>query len=150
MRVVSSWSGGKDSCLACYKAMKAGHEICFLVNFISKEQKKCCFHGTNAALLQAQSDSIGIPIVQIEVSQDMKNYEAGFKSAVIGLRDKYGIEGMVFGDIYLDEHKDWVERVCRDMNIAMIEPLWAMPAEEVISKFIENFSVSDKKARQKD
>ena len=40
---ISSWSGGKDSCFACYKALKAGYKITHLVNFISREYKRVSF-----------------------------------------------------------------------------------------------------------
>jgi len=44
---------------------------------------------------------------------------------------------MVFGDIYLDEHKEWVDRVCNDMGIACIEPLWNQSTESIITEFID-------------
>jgi uncharacterized protein (TIGR00290 family) len=43
---------------------------------------------------------------------------------------------MVFGDIYLDEHKDWVERVCGDLGIEAVEPLWNKSSEKVLTDFI--------------
>ncbi len=44
---------------------------------------------------------------------------------------------MVFGDIYLDEHRSWVNRVCKELGIEPIEPLWNVPAEEVVREFID-------------
>ena len=46
-----------------------------------------------------------------------------------------GIKGMVFGDIYLDEHKEWVERVCAELGIEAIEPLWGKSTEEHLNRF---------------
>jgi uncharacterized protein (TIGR00290 family) len=135
MRLISSWSGGKDSCLACYKAMKSGYQVKYLLNFISNEYKRCCFHGIEADLLSLQADLIGIPLVQKEVSQDMEVYEREFKEAVSELKAK-GIQGMVFGDIYLEEHKDWVERVCQDLEMIPIEPLWDHSPYDVVEEFI--------------
>lgn len=135
LAVISSWSGGKDSCLACYKAMVNGYKIEYLLNFISKEHKRGCFHGIESGLLKAQAALIGIPLVQKEVSPDMKKYEEEFKEAVRELKAK-GARKMVFGDIYLDEHKDWVERVCNDIKIGPLEPLWGMPADRIIEDFI--------------
>jgi diphthine-ammonia ligase len=132
---VSSWSGGKDSCLACYKAQKLGYKISRLVNFISREYKRCCFHGTQAGLIQLQAELVGIPLVQHEVTADMKEYEKEFKAAVSGIK---GAQAMVFGDIYLDEHKDWVERVCSDVLVKAIEPLWNIPAVDVLEEFIDS------------
>jgi len=131
--VISSWSGGKDSCLACYKVITGGYEIRYLLNFISKESKRCCFHGIEAKLINLQAELIGIPLIQKEVTADMQEYEKEFKAAVSQIKD---INAMVFGDIYLDEHREWVDRVCGDLGITPIEPLWNIPPAEIIEEFI--------------
>jgi len=87
--------------------------------------------------MQSQSDAIGIPIFQKEVSPDMKKYEEEFKSAVLELKEKEKITGMVFGDIYLDEHRNWVKRVCNELGITPLEPLWNLKPEDVAVQFIE-------------
>lgn len=133
--VISSWSTGKDSCLACYKAIEQGYNVKYLLNFISKEHKRCCFHGLENRLVCAQSNVMETPIVQKEVSPDMKDYEKEFKDAVSKLKNK-GVKGMVFGDVYLDEHKEWIERVCDELKIKPIQPLWNIPAEDVVQEFI--------------
>jgi uncharacterized protein (TIGR00290 family) len=132
---ISSWSGGKDSCLACYKAREQGFQVNFLLNFISREYKRCCFHGIEGKLINLQAEAVGIPLVQKEVTADIQEYEKEFKAAVEELKAK-GMSQMVFGDIYLDEHKDWVERVCADLKIQAIEPLWNRPPESVVEEFI--------------
>ena len=134
MSYIASWSGGKDSCFALYKAIGKGCEISHLVNFISEEFHRVSFHGTEAKLIQLQSQAMGIPLLQKETTWD--GYEQGFKEAVRSLIPS-GVEGMVFGDIYLQEHKDWVERVCGDLGIEAIEPLWGKSPEDILSSFID-------------
>ncbi|MBN2119436.1 MAG: diphthine--ammonia ligase [Candidatus Omnitrophica bacterium] len=133
---ISSWSGGKDSILACYKAIKAGENVKYLLNFVSKEYRRTCFHGIEADLLRLQTELSGIPLVQKEVSSDLNKYETEFKQAVVALKNK-GAKKMVFGDIYLDEHKQWVTRVCSELNIEAIEPLWKKTPEDVVDEFIK-------------
>ncbi|MFC1514323.1 diphthine--ammonia ligase [Candidatus Omnitrophota bacterium] len=133
--IIASWSGGKDSCLACYKAIRTGYQVGWLLNFISREYERVCFHGVEAKLIRLQASLTGITLFQHPVSPDMKEYENEFKAALGRLKEK-GACSMVFGDIYLDEHKEWVDRVCKDLAIAPIEPLWTHPAEEVIKEFI--------------
>lgn len=135
--VISSWSGGKDSCLACYKALKQGYPVKYLLNFVSKEYKRCCFHGIRPELLKLQTELIGIPLVQKEVSADMQKYEQEFKQAVSELKDK-GAQAMVFGDIYLLEQFNWAERACKDLEIKPIEPLWNISPSEIVQEFIES------------
>jgi diphthine-ammonia ligase len=136
MNIISSWSGGKDSVLACYRAMNEGHQVGRLLNLISAEEKRCCFHGTDARLLGDQARCVGIPLVQREMGEEMGAYERDFKEAVRELRSG-GMEGMVFGDIYLDEHRDWVERVCGDIGIVPLEPLWNNDPRRVIEEFLD-------------
>jgi diphthine-ammonia ligase len=135
MKLACSWSGGKDSALACYRAMKSGHEIRFLLNFISREHQRCCFHGVEAGLMAAQARCVGVPLVQKETSDDMSAYEREFREAADGLR-QLGIEGIVFGDIYLDEHKEWVERVCGDIGLQAVEPLWNIDTGVIMEEFL--------------
>ncbi|MFA5275491.1 MAG: diphthine--ammonia ligase [Candidatus Omnitrophota bacterium] len=136
LKAISSWSGGKDSCLACYKAMQQGYDVKLLLNFISRESKRGCFHGIEGKLLKFQADLIGIPLVQKEVSPDMNKYEEEFKAAVTELRGK-DIGSMVFGDIYLLEHESWIERVCSDLKINALEPLWNNSPDNIIDEFLK-------------
>lgn len=135
MGYIVSWSGGKDSCLACYEAIRQGYHVSHLVNFISREFHRVSFHGTEAKLVQLQSQAIGIPLLQQATSWD--DYEPAFKQAVSSLIPE-DIEGMVFGDIYLEEHKQWVERVCEELGIKALEPLWGRSTEEVLHTLIDN------------
>ncbi len=134
-KVIASWSGGKDSCLACYTAISEGYDVSYLVNFISQEYQRVRFHGTEARLIQLQAQVIGIPLLQKETTPTPEGYEAEFKEAVTSLIPN-GVEGMVFGDIYLQEHKEWTERVCQDLGIEAIQPLWGRDPEDVLLEFI--------------
>lgn len=132
---ISSWSGGKDSCLACYKALRQGYDIKYLLNFISRESKRGCFHGIESGLMKLQAEAIGIPLVQKEVTADMKKYEEEFKEAVNELM-LHRIGNMVFGDIFLLDQINWVERVCKDLGINPVEPLWNNKPDDIVREFV--------------
>jgi len=133
---VSSWSGGKESCLACYRALETGSRVSALVNFVSRGTGRGCFHGIQTGLMQLQSRLIGIPLVQKKVSPDMAKYEEEFKEAVNGLK-KTGVREMIFGDVYLEEQRNWVQRVCLELGIRPVEPLWGTGPQMVMEDFIE-------------
>lgn len=136
MKVVASWSGGKESCFAVYKAVLQGYEVTHLVNFISREFRRVSFHGTRAHLISRQAEAIGIRVAQYSVPPDISLYEQRFKRAMSVLK-RNGLEGMVFGDIYLEEHREWVERVCRELGIKPVLPLWGISPERVLTDFIQ-------------
>lgn len=96
MKVVASWSGGKESCFAYFKAVSGGFEVSHLLNFINEDIGRCMSHGLDSKLIRAQSLAIGIPIVQRGVTWD--TYERGFKDAIRKLK-QMGVEGAVFGDV---------------------------------------------------
>jgi uncharacterized protein (TIGR00290 family) len=134
MKAFVSWSGGKESSLSCYKTMKE-LEIAYLLNMISDDGKRSCSHGIDSMLLRVQSEAIGIPIIQRKTT--WQGYEQEFKKAVSELK-KEDIEAGVFGDIDLEEHREWVERVCGELGIKAILPLWQKPRAEVLEEFIDS------------
>ena len=134
MSYISSWSGGKDGCFACYLALSQGYKISHLVNCVAKEYQRVNFHGTEKRIVQLQGRAIGIPVLQKETT--FGNYERDFKDAIRTLLPE-GVRGMVFGDIYNDEHLKWVQGVCADLGIEAIEPLWGKSTEEIINDFID-------------
>ena len=133
-RVFTSWSGGKDSCFACYRAAEAGLEVRYLVNMTDEGGRRSWIHRLSTELLEMQSQAIGIPLVHRRST--MATYETDFKDAILPLK-KDGVSGGVFGDIDLEEHREWVERICREADITPHLPLWGLAQEKVLADFIE-------------
>lgn len=130
-----SWSGGKETSLVCYKATQNKNlKVKYLLNMISEDGRRSRSHGLDSALLRTQSDALGIPIIQGKTTWE--GYEKVFKRSVSELK-KEGIEIGIFGDIDLREHKDWIERVCREVGIKPLLPLWEEDREELLKEFIQ-------------
>jgi len=128
------WSGGKESALSLYRAKNEGIEITYLLNMLSEDGEYSRSHRIRKDCLRGQSEAIRIPIIQRKTSWE--NYESEFKSAVLELKEN-GLEAGVFGDVDLQEHRDWVERVCKDLGVKPILPLWKEKREKIIKDFIE-------------
>ena len=132
-QVVISWSGGKESCFACYKAISKGFKVSHLLNFISPNGR-CRSHGLSSKLIVAQSEAIGIPIVQRKVT--WKTYEKEFKSVIHELKQS-GVEGAVFGDLSnIAGHEGWIDSVCSELDIKPIKPLWNSDPEQLLTDFV--------------
>ena len=134
MKVFCSWSGGKESCLACCKAIKEGHEVASLLTIGTTTGKYTRSHRLSRDLLMAQSGAVGIPLHQRRASWD--TYEREFVKALASFK-REGIEGGVFGDLYHPEHREWVERVCTEAGIFPLLPLWDMEGKALLCGFIE-------------
>ncbi|MFA6371212.1 MAG: diphthine--ammonia ligase [Methanothrix sp.] len=127
---IVSWTGGKDGCLSCYKAMNDGYRIAHLLHFTN--QKKTGSHELNPALIQAQAQAIGLPLLQ----QDFRSYEEEFKKAAQELRSRgEGFDAAVFG--HIETHKPLVERICQELNIDLLLPLWKQNSEKIVNEIID-------------
>ena len=135
MRVAALWSAGKDSCLACYKAKLNGHKISSLLNFTSPDGKYSVSHGLSAKIIRKQAEMTGINFLQKAISG--KDYEKDFIALILKLKKNEGIEGIVFGDIYLKEHKDWIDKVCKKIKVRPVMPLWGKGTEELANEIIK-------------
>ena len=128
---VVSWTGGKDGCYACYKAMAEGYQITHLLNF--RNAKKIGSHEINPMVIQAQSQSIGIPLIQ----RSFLSYEQEFKNTVLDLRAQgERIDAAAFG--HIETHKMLVDRICRDLDIELILPLWRQRSESLLRQIIDS------------
>ena len=133
-RVFASWSGGKDCCLALYRAVARGLEVAHLANTVSEEGKRSRSHGISAAVIKKQAEALGIPIMQQPTDGD--NYEAQF-IAMLKVFKNDGIEGGVFGDIDFNAHREWIENVCNKTGMTPYLPLWEEDQGKLMKEFID-------------
>lgn len=134
MKVFVSWSGGKDSALACYNAMKSGRvEVAYLLNMLSEDGIHSRSHNLTAGMLKAQAAAMGVAMVQR--SAQWQKYEEGFKAALLKFKEE-GLQSGVFGDIDLQVHRDWVEKVCSDTGLRALLPLWQRTRDALMEEFI--------------
>jgi diphthine-ammonia ligase len=135
LKVVASWSGGKDSCFACYKAIQAGHDVSQLLIMMS-DPSKSNFHMIRSDMLDAQSQAIGIPIVKWTTTPD--TYEQDFKKALLQMKAE-GVEGIVTGDVYdVALHEaGWLDRICKEVDLTPVKPLWHRDTQQILNEFIK-------------
>jgi diphthine-ammonia ligase len=128
-----SWSGGKDSSLALHHAILGGGKPRYLLTMMSDDGHGSRSHGLPRSLLEEQARRLGIPIVFRAAS--WTEYENVFSAALEDFRAK-GITDGVFGDIDIQDHRDWCQRVCSARGIRARHPLWQRPRRELLEEFI--------------
>ncbi len=134
MKVAVSWSGGKDSCFACYKAIQEGHDVSQLLIMMS-DPSTSNFHMIHSDMLDAQSHSIGIPIVKCTTTPG--TYEQDFKKTLLQMKAN-GVEGFVTGDVYdVALHEaGWLDRICKEVGLIPVKPLWHRDTQQILEEFI--------------
>jgi len=128
-----SWSGGKDSCFALYKAIRNGGIPKALLTMLTEDGERTRSHGLPVSVVQCQAEALGIPLFVRKSSWN--EYEENFLSAIRKFK-RDGVEYGVFGDIDLEPHLQWVERVCSSVAIQPYEPLWKRERPDLLNEFL--------------
>lgn len=130
----ASWSGGKDSCLALHKAIEQGYCPKKLFTMFSMENGISSSHRLNESIIKAQASSIGIEHLLGRALFD--DYEEVFVSNLKVFKEQ-GIDYGIFGDIDLEEHRAWEDRVCQKASIKAVLPLWKKSRKDIVKEFLK-------------
>lgn len=134
MSFVVSWSGGKDSALALARARQTLGDHGFLLTMFTEGGERSRAHGLARAILDAQANALGLPLVTGSASWD--DYTPVFVRTLAGLRERHGVTAAVFGDIDLQAHRDWCLRACAEAGVDCLHPLWGEPREALVHEAI--------------
>src|SRR5262245_29245737 len=133
MQSLVSWSGGKDSCLAMWRAKQAGADIKLLITAMDESGSRSRSHGVPPKLLQAQAAALGMPMVFYHTS--WRTYEDKFVAMLARAR-KDGMAQAIFGDIDLMPHREWEEKVCAAAGLQASLPLWGEERRKLVDEFL--------------
>jgi diphthine-ammonia ligase len=131
---VASWSGGKDSAMAYYRAIKAGGVPKWLWTMFEEDEERSKSHALPFEVVEAQTKRIGVPLMIR--GADWKGYEEQFLDAMKECVES-GISHGVFGDIDLEDHLNWVRKTCAKVDMEAVHPLWMEPRRKILIEFIE-------------
>lgn len=139
-KFVASYSGGKDSILAIYRAINQGMKPMALIITYNTDVDRSWFHGMPEHTLDEVSKSLNIPIKLIKTSG--KEYADNFKKE-LREQKKNGAEVCVFGDIDIEGHLEWCTNICKESDIEAYFPLWQESREKLVREFIaEGFTAN--------
>lgn len=136
MKAFFSWSGGKDSALALYKAKKQGIPVKALVTTVNTATNRISMHGVRRELLEAQAAAIGLPLYTIELPEmpGMAAYEQAVHAVQRRLKED-GFTHGVFGDIFLEDLKTYREALLAKDELQCIFPLWKQNGKALMNEF---------------
>jgi uncharacterized protein (TIGR00290 family) len=117
------------------QAIQTGYIPTVLLNVLNEAGKISRSHGIPSAILQAQAKESGIPIHL--VSSSWEEYEKKFTAALQKLKDQYDLTHAVFGDIDLQAHRDWEEKVCANAGLGAVLPLWKQDRKNLVLQMLE-------------
>ena len=133
-----NWSGGKDSALALHTVLSEGiFDVKFLVTSVNSQWQRISMHGVRRELLHAQTEAIGIKLVEILLPEmpSMETYEQELNKTLDYLIGE-GVTHSIFGDIFLEDLREYRETQLKKKDLSGVFPLWKIPTDDLISQFI--------------
>lgn len=138
IRAILAWSGGKDSAMALHHARQFGeYEVERLVTTITRDYDRVCMHGVRTALLEQQVAALGLPLDQVQLRKDssQEDYDAKMQAYMMQCRER-GIETVIFGDIFLEDVRQYREKNLARVGMQAVFPLWHTDTGELGRAFV--------------
>ena len=136
MKAAVLFSGGKDSTMAVYKAMKDGWTVEYLLSMHSENPHSYMFHVPNIHLTQLLSQALGIPLIQAKTPGMKEEELEDLRKALAELKDK-GVEAIFTGAIHSQYQKSRIDQLCQELGLESIAPLWHRDPQEYMEEIIE-------------
>lgn len=123
MKAAVLFSGGKDSTMAVYNAIKSGDDVSYLLAVKSANDESYMFHVPNIHLTDLLSEAMDIPIISIETDgikeKELKDLKRGFEKL-----KSFGVEAIYTGALYSTYQKSRIEKLCCEVGLKAISPYW--------------------------
>jgi uncharacterized protein (TIGR00290 family) len=133
-----SWSTGKDSAWALEVARRQGDcEIVALLTTVNEKFGRVAMHGVREELLDAQAESLGLPLIKVPLPWPCPNqaYEEAMAAAMRRAREE-GIERMVFGDLFLEDIRKYRVEKLAATGIEPLFPIWGLDTAKLAREMV--------------
>ena len=138
-KAIFNWSSGKDSALALYKVLREDQfEITSLLTSINREFQRISMHGVPVSLLEKQAESLGFPLIKMELPKEptMEEYREIMAKTMNEIKSG-GVTHSIFGDIFLEDLKKYREEQLSTIGMKAVFPLWKKNTTELIHEFLD-------------
>lgn len=138
--IVALSSGGKDS-LYMLERLRSdpAWRVEALVTTVNETNRRVAMHGTSEALLEAQAESLGLPLTVIGLPEACGNheYERCLARGLAAHREA-GIEHVACGDLFLDDIRRWREQSFQHMGWQPVFPIWQTATDQLAQQLIDD------------
>lgn len=134
MNTVLNWSSGKDAAMAYLQLSRQDtYTVTHLLTTINAEHDRIFMHGIRESLLDAQAQRMGLPLEKLKLppSPDDHVYKAAMAAAFDRLKAQ-GVTAAAYGDIFLEDLKQYREAQLAQVGINAVFPLWQRSTRELV------------------
>ncbi|MGP1609352.1 MAG: ATP-binding protein, partial [Burkholderiales bacterium] len=135
-----AWSGGKDCLLALQRLLADPRwHVVGLLTTVNRSHQRVAMHGVRQAVLAAQTAALGLPLVEVLLDWPGSNeaYEQAHAEALAQARVRWpGLRHCAFGDLFLQDVRDYRVRQLGRENWRAVFPLWGEDTARLSRHFI--------------
>lgn len=134
MKTVINWSSGKDAAHSYYLLQQSDqYEVTSLLTTINQEKSKVVMHGVREELLDLQAAKMNLPLykVLLPAAPDDGEYKSAMHKTWEGLKED-GVVASAFGDIHLDDLKQYREQQLSSVGMKGVFPLWGKKSRDIV------------------
>lgn len=141
-----AWSSGKDSAWAlrtvrqsCVEAADAEFalEVVALLTTVNQTHQRVAMHAVREDLLEMQAAAAGLPLVKVPIPSPCSNeiYEQAMSAAMARAKAE-GVLYVIFGDLFLEDVREYRERQLAQCGMTPVFPLWGRDTRELADEMI--------------
>ena len=138
MRILLSWSSGKDSAWALHMLRRTNPgAVAGLLTTINEAVQRVAMHAVRRDVLEAQARAAGLPLRIVPIPDPCSNdeYEARMRRCVDEMcRD--GFTHVAFGDLFLEDVRQYRETHLTGTGLTPLFPLWQIPTRQLADEMI--------------
>ena len=140
-QVILSWSGGKDSTMCLYTLLQDPLiQVVGLLTSITSEYDRVSIHGVRRELHEAQTASLGLPVIEINLQPACSNeaYEAAFNDGLSRAKAQFPqCHHLAFGDLFLEDVRAYREKSLEGSGYTPIFPIWGQDTTILAHQVVE-------------
>lgn len=137
-KVSVSWSGGKDSAFALDRILLSEeYDVVGLHTVFDEETRRVGLHGVREDLIEAQAKALRLPLkkLYLKTSNDHDAYVGLMREFYTSGKNE-GVDGIVFGDIFLEDLRKFREELLNESQLTPIFPIWNFDSKMILHDFI--------------
>ena len=139
MKILLSWSSGKDSAWALH-LLNQTHPgaVAGLLTTVNEAVNRVAMHAVRRDVLEAQAAAAGIPLRVVPIQSPCPNdvYEERMRVAVeAAVRE--GFTHAAFGDLFLEDVRRYREDRLAGTGLEPLFPVWGIPTPQLAEQMID-------------
>jgi uncharacterized protein (TIGR00290 family) len=139
MKILLSWSSGKDSAWALHR-LRLTHPgaVAGLLTTMNEAAGRVAMHAVRESLVGAQAEAAGLPLHLVRIPSPCSNevYAERMAEAVCAARET-GFTHVAFGDLFLEDVRAYRENNMRGTGLEAMFPLWGRPTAALAEEMID-------------